>query len=338
VIRQYDHEVQARTTVKPLIGAKNEGPSDACVLQPIREKTRGIVVSCGLNPRYGLIDPYWMAASAIDEALRNLAAVGGDISKAALLDNFCWANPDRPEVLGGLVRASEACYAIAKEYSTPFISGKDSLYNEFTKDDGTIVAIPPTLLISAVGVIDDVEKTVTMDLKQPDSLIYLIGTTLDELGGSEYYALHGFLGNDLPRVNARIGKSIMINLHKAIKAGVVNAVHDLSEGGLGVAIAEMAFAGNLGVEIDLSAVRAGDFKLSDDKLLFAESNTRFLCEINRSDKDKFESIFGKLPIAQIGNTNRGDRLAVNGLNGRKIVDARLNLLKEAWQLSLTKKL
>jgi phosphoribosylformylglycinamidine synthase len=338
VIRQYDHEVQARTTIKPLVGVKNEGPSDACVLQPIREKTRGIVVSCGLNPRYGLIDPYWMAASAIDEALRNLCAVGGDITRVALLDNFGWANPDRPEVLGGLVRASEACYAIAKEYGTPFISGKDSLYNEFTKDDGTIVAIPPTLLISAVGVIEDVEKTVTMDLKQPDSLIYLIGITQDELGGSEYYALHGYLGNDIPKVNGRIGKAIMIRLHQSIKAGLVNAVHDLSEGGLGVAIAEMALAGNIGVEIDLSAVRAGNFKVSDAKLLFSESNTRFLCEVNRTNKQKFEMIFEKLPIAQIGNTNRGDRVKVNGLNRRKVIDARLNLIKATWKSALTDKL
>ncbi|MDH5186067.1 MAG: phosphoribosylformylglycinamidine synthase subunit PurL [candidate division WOR-3 bacterium] len=338
VIRQYDHEVQARTSVKPLLGSKNEGPSDACVLQPIRNDERGIVVSCGINPRYGLIDPYWMAASVIDEALRNLVAVGGDITKTALLDNFCWANPDRPEVLGGLVRASEASYEIAKEYGTPFISGKDSLYNEFTKDDGTIIPVPPTLLISAIGVIDDIEKTVTMDLKQTDSLIYLLGLTYEELGGSEYYALYDYLGNDLPKVDPKIGKELMKRLQSVIKKGLVNAVHDLSEGGLGVAIAEMAFAGGIGVEIDLSSVCLGKTNLRNDYILFSESNTRFLCEVSRTKKREFEKMFDGLPFSPIGKTISGNRLKIFDKNGRKIIDAELDLLKKTWKTALTKKL
>ncbi len=335
VIRQYDHEVQARTSIKPLLGSKNQGPSDACVLQPIRENSKGIVISCGINPRYGLIDPYWMAASVIDEALRNLCAVGGDITKTALLDNFCWANPDRPEVLGGLVRASEACYDMAKEYGTPFISGKDSLYNEFTKE-GMIIPIPPTLLISGLGIINDIEKTVTMDLKRANSLVYLIGMTFEELGGSEYYALNNSLGNEIPKVNPKIGKEIMRRLHQALKLGLTNAVHDLSEGGLGIAIAEMAFAGETGVEVDLSSVELGKTNLRDDLILFSESNTRFLCEVNRTKKREFEKLFEDLSFSLIGKTVSSKRLKIFGKDGKKIIDAELDMLKKTWRAGLTK--
>ncbi len=337
VIRQYDHEVQARTTLKPLLGAKNIGPSDACVLQPIRNKKQGIVVACGINPRYGLIDPYWMAASVIDEALRNLTAVGGDITKTALLDNFCWANPDRSEVLGELVRAAQACYDIAKEYGAPFISGKDSLYNEFTQDDGTIVAIPPTLLISALGIIDDIEKTVTMDLKVSGSSIYLIGITHNELGGSEYFALYDYLGNNLPKVDAKLGKIIMAQLNEAIRRGLVNAVHDLSEGGLGVAIAEMALAGEIGAEIDLASVIVSEPNLRPDFILFSESNTRFLCEVSQKKKKEFEKLFTGLPIALIGKTCDSPTLKIFHQQ-KKIVEVPVLRLKNIWLLALAKKL
>lgn len=338
VIRQYDHEVQARTVIKPLLGKGNLGPSDACVLKPVRDSQKGLVIACALNPRYGLIDPYWMAASAIDEALRNLTAVGGDITKTVLLDNFCFANPDRPEVLGGLVRAAQACYDIAKAYGTPFISGKDSLYNEFTKEDGTIVAIPPTLLISALGVIDDMTKVATCDLKQPNSLIYLLGITYDELGGSEYYALYDSLGNNLPKVDAKTGKEIMKRLHQAIVAGLVNSCHDLSEGGLGVAIAEMALAGEIGAEIDLSSMVLGNSKMSDDSILFSESNTRFLCEVSRQNRKPFERMFNGLPIAQIGQTLPTSVLKIFGQNKKKIIDVPVSKLKKTWLFGLTKRL
>jgi len=337
VIRQYDHEVQARTCLKPLLGKNNLGPSDACVLQPVRTSPKGIVVACGINPRFGLIDPYWMAGSVIDEALRNLTAVGGDITQTALLDNFCWANPDRPEVLGGLVRACQACYDIAAQYGTPFISGKDSLYNEFTKEDGTILAIPPTLLISAIGVIPDVKKTVTMDLKRTDSFIYLLGTTNDELGGSEYYSLYNYLGNNLPKVDAKIGKMIMRQLYKAISLGLVEAVHDLSEGGLGVAIAEMALAGEIGVEIDLASVITGKLGLRDDTILFSESNTRFLCEVSEKKRKDFEKVLDGLPVAQIGKTFAKPYLEIFS-GKKKIVEAPIARLKDIWLTALTKKL
>jgi phosphoribosylformylglycinamidine synthase subunit PurSL len=180
VIRQYDHEVQGGSAIKPLVGATNDGPGDAAVLRPVLSSNRGLVIACGMNPRYGDLDPYRMAASAIDEAVRNCVAVGADPQRIAILDNFCWGYTDRPETLGSLVRAALACRDLAVALGTPFISGKDSLNNEFSYEDSDgrrqTISIPPSLLISAMGQVDDVRHCVTMDLKEPGNLIYLIGT------------------------------------------------------------------------------------------------------------------------------------------------------------------
>ncbi len=170
IIRQYDHEVQGGSVVKPLVGVANDGPSDAAVLRPVLDSRRGIAIACGMNPRYGDFDPYHMAASAIDEAVRNCVAVGADPARIAILDNFCWGDCERPETLGGLVRAALACHDVAIALGTPFISGKDSLNNEFSYHDDAgqrrTIAIPPSLLISAIGQVDDVARCVTMDFKQ----------------------------------------------------------------------------------------------------------------------------------------------------------------------------
>ena len=190
IIRQYDHEVQGGSVIKPLVGVVNDGPSDAAVLRPVLTSRRGIVVACGMNPCYGDLDPYWMAAAAIDEAVRNCVAVGADPQRIAILDNFCWGNTDRPETLGSLVRAALACYDVATVLGTPFISGKDSLNNEFRPQGGAEpIAIPPSLLISAIGQVDDVARCVTMDLKEPGNVLYLVGMTRDELGGSHFSRL-----------------------------------------------------------------------------------------------------------------------------------------------------
>jgi len=266
VIRQYDHEVQGGSVLKPLVGANNDGPSDAAIIRPILDSDMGVIVSNGINPKYGDIDPYWMAASAIDEALRQIIAVGGSLQKVALLDNFCWGNPDKPDRLGGLVRAAQACYDIAIAYETPFISGKDSLYNEYETEKESI-CIPPTLLISAVAVIANVNRAVSMDCKQEGDLIYIVGTTLNELGGSHYYGIRGYIGNNVPKVNPRKGKGLMNALSTAIEKGLVRACHDCSEGGIGVAAAEMAFAAGLGMTISLKQVPLGEPINRDDIVL-----------------------------------------------------------------------
>jgi len=333
VIRQYDHEVQGGSVLKPLTGVNNDGPSDAAIVRPILDSDMGIVVTNGINPRYGDIDPYWMAASAIDEALRQVVAVGGSLRRVALLDNFCWGNPDKPDRLGGLVRAAQACYDVALGYETPFISGKDSLYNEFETEKESI-SIPPTLLISAVAVMDNVERAVTMDCKREDDLVYIIGTTWNELGGSQYYGIHGYVGNRVPRVDSKKGKKLMDALSAVMEKGLVGACHDLSEGGIGVAAAEMAFAGGLGMVIHLGQVPLGESMNRDDYVLFSESNTRFLVEVAPEDRQQFEGMMAGVDFAAIGQVTSKERLEVYGLNKQIVLSVLIAELKEAWQRPL----
>jgi phosphoribosylformylglycinamidine synthase len=258
IIRQYDHEVQGQTVVKPLHGSSIavSGPGDASVIWPytmVKDSYKGIVVSNGLNPDFGKIDPYWMAASAIDEALRNAVCVGADIERMSLLDNFCWGNPYRPEVLGSLVRAAEACYEFSKKYGAPFISGKDSLHNEYAVG-GKSYSIPPTLLISAMGIVPDVRSTITMDLKAEGNLLYIVGETKNEMAGSQYARIHALTGGSIPKVDAAASLKRMKAVGKGIRDGVIVSCHDCSEGGLGVAIAEMCIAGDRGAEVTLTVV------------------------------------------------------------------------------------
>ncbi|MFC1932945.1 phosphoribosylformylglycinamidine synthase subunit PurL [Chloroflexota bacterium] len=333
VIRQYDHEVQGGSILKPLAGENNDGPSDAAVIRPILGSDMGVIVSNGINPKYGDIDPYWMAASAIDEALRQIIAVGGNLRKVALLDNFCWGNPDKPDRLGGLVRAAQACYDIAIAYETPFISGKDSLYNEYENENESI-CIPPTLLISAVAVMANVNEAISMDCKHDGDLIYIVGTTQSELGGSHYYSIHGYIGSNVPKVNPGKGKKTMDTLSAAIEKGLVKACHDCSEGGIGVAAAEMAFAAGLGMKICLEQVPLGEPINQDDVVLFSESNTRFLVEVAPKDKANFENMMSGVDFAAVGQVTNKQRLEVYGLTGKKVLSAPLDELKEAWQKPL----
>ena len=212
VIRTYDHEVKGNTTLKPLQG-EYAGPNDAAVLKPLDDSWKGLTISCGMNPNYGKIDAYWMAASAIDEAIRNNIAVGG--RRISLLDNFTWGNPEKPERFGSLVRACEACYDFSVAFKAPFISGKDSLYNE-----SPLGPVTPTLLITAVGVIPNIQSTISMDLKAPGNLLYIIGETFNELGGSEYYKLKGYLGASVPKVRGAKAKRTFKAVTKAIDEGI----------------------------------------------------------------------------------------------------------------------
>lgn len=333
IIRQYDHEVQGGSVLKPLQGIQNDGPGDACVITPVLGTRKGIIVSNGMNPIYGDIDPYHMAASAIDEALRQIIAVGGSLKQVALLDNFCWGNTNKPDRLGSLVMAAQACYDVALAYGTPFISGKDSLNNEFITDKETIV-IPPTLLISAISVMEDVRNAVSMDIKEPGNLIYLIGITRAELGGSHYYHIHGYKGNNVPKVNVTLGRKIMNTISEVTKQKFVRSCHDCSEGGLAVTAAEMAFAGGYGMTLDLSAVVTEGPIQRDDILLFSESNTRFIVEIRPEHQKQFEALIKDIPCGMIGKVIREPLLKINGLNNRLIVNENIYDLKEAWQSPL----
>jgi phosphoribosylformylglycinamidine synthase len=333
VIRQYDHEVQGASVLKPLVGVENDGPGDAAVIAPVFGSKRGIAVSNGINPKYGDIDPYAMAASAIDEAVRQIISVGGSMDRIALLDNFCWGNTDKPDRLGSLVRAAEACYDMAKAYGTPFISGKDSLNNEFRVGDETI-AIPPTLLISAIGIVKDVRKCVSMDAKQAGNIVYVVGMTYDELGGSHYHALENVIGNKVPVVRTGEAVKTYEALSNAIAKGTVRSCHDCSEGGIAVAAAEMAFAGGFGMDLYTITVPRPPEIDRDDVILFSESNSRFLCEVPADKTDAFERLLKGVAFAPIGRITESPRLVVRGLLGDTIIDRDIADLKEAWQKPL----
>ena len=325
VIRTYDHEVKGNTTLKPLQG-DYAGPNDAAVLKPVDDSVKGLAISCGMNPNYGKIDAYWMAASAIDEAIRNNVAVGG--RRVALLDNFTWGNPEKPERLGSLVRACEACYDFSVLFKAPFISGKDSLYNE-----SPLGSVTPTLLVTAVGVLPNVEVTTSMDLKAAGNLLYIIGETHPELGGSEYYKLQGYLGASVPKVRGGKAKRTFKAVTKAIDLGFVKSCHDISEGGLAVAAAEMAFAGGLGLELDLAQVPRRDVE-RDDFVLFSESNSRFLIEVAESNRPDFEEFMHGKSCVLIGKVVKEERLKIKGLKGKVVVDAELNKLRHSWKKTL----
>jgi phosphoribosylformylglycinamidine synthase len=272
-----------------------------------------------------------MAASAVDEAIRNVVAVGGDPARTALLDNFCWGNTERPEVLGSLVLAAEACRDLALAFNAPFISGKDSLYNEY-RAGAQRIAIPPTLLISALARVHDVRRCVTMDLKQPGNSLYLIGQTKNELGGSHLNLVCGRQGGSVPAVDAELAPKIVCKLHEAIVGGLIRACHDLSEGGLAVALAEMAFAGGVGA--DVTKIGPDSSSEPDHVLLFSESNTRFVVEVEAGKAAAFEEKLSGLPVLKLGTTVREPRLRIAGRSGEWVVWAKLADLKEAWQKPL----
>ncbi|MBL8862364.1 MAG: phosphoribosylformylglycinamidine synthase subunit PurL [Planctomycetes bacterium] len=333
IVRQYDHEVQGRSVLKPLVGARMDGPGDAAVLQPLSTSRKGCALACGASPRYGELDPGAMAEAVIDEALRNVVAVGGDPDRTAILDNFSWGNCEKPDRLGALVLAARGCHRAAVAYGTPFVSGKDSLNNEYRIGERSI-AIPPTLLVTALSIVPDVARTVSMDLKRAGSRLYLLGSTRAELGGSHYLALLGARGGTPPRPDLATAPRLFRALHRAIGAGVVLAAHDLSEGGLATAAAEMAFAGDLGCRIQLGLVPCPDLPAGfdpDATRLYSESCSRFLVEVGGGRAREFEAFFEGLPCAQVGTVDATRRLCVEGVRGGLVLDVTIDRLRSAHQ-------
>ncbi len=332
IIRQYDHEVQGRSVLKPLQGVEEDGPGDGVAFAPRFGSRRGIVIGCGLNPRHGDLDPYRMALSAVDEAVRNVVAAGGDPERTAILDNFCWGNTDRPETLGTLVEAARGCHDAAVGLGTPFISGKDSLQNEFRVGERTI-SIPPTLLVSSISIVDDVHRLVSMDLKEPGSRLILVGETREELGGSHYFGVLGVEGGRVPDLRLPGAARIHRAVGRALSEGLVLGCHDLSEGGLGVAAAEMAFSGGVGAEIRLERVPRDGCE-RDDVILFSESNSRYLLEVREDRVGAVLSLFAGLPAAEIGETVKYRILRVLALGGKPVVAEALEDLKRSWKSPL----
>lgn len=337
VIRRYDHEVQGGTVVKPLVGPGGTGPADAAVVVPLdRHRSAGsspvpgAALAVGVNPAYGPIDPYLMAWAAIDEAVRNVVAVGADPDRIAILDNFSWGNPRLPDRLGSLVRCTQGCHDAAVAYGTPFISGKDSLNNEYTGEDGRKHTIPGTLVISALGVVPDTTATVTSDLKHPGATLFAVGLTDTALGGSLLARITGMSGGAAPRPRPDAIAGYRM-LHRAIRSGLVAACHDASEGGWAVAAAEMAIGGGLGIDIDLAALPHGRAVDDSATAAFSESAGRFLVEIHPDREAEFAAALDGYPTALVGAVRSDQKLVLAGIDGAAYIATDVAAATTAWR-------
>lgn len=326
IIRVYDHEVQGGTVVKPLCGIRRDGPSDGCVIKPQMGKGRqAFVLSNGLNPEYGKEDPYEMTRLVMDEAIRNAVACGADPSRIAVLDNFCWGDPTNPETMGDLVQSAQACYDTAVRYQTPFISGKDSFNNEYLGMDGARHAIPPTLLISALGWMPDWEQALTMDLKRTGSLLFLVGEFKPAFGGSHYNLIHPErkVEEGLPECALK-NPEIYRAFYSTVTRGIISACHDLSEGGLGVAAAEMCMGGRRGARIELPS------DIHPARALFGETSGCLLVEVRPANRDLFLSLMESIPCRFIGNVLE-EPVFKTVLKGNEVFSVGIPELLRAWK-------
>ncbi len=340
ITSQYDHEVQAGSVIKPLQGAGRVN-SNVTVIKPLFNSWKGVVLSQGFYPSYSELDPYLMAACSIDTAVRNAVSAGCPLDHLAILDNFCWCDSNNSERLWQLKRAAQACYDFAVSYGTPYISGKDSMFNDFSGYDENFkevkISIPPTLLISSIGVIQDVKKAQTIDFKFSDDLVYIIGLTGAETGGSEYSSLLGdlnkvkdFTTGNVPGVNAELFKKIYYAMEKAISCEAVASCISIERGGLGIAAAKSAIAGMLGAELDISLL-PGDEGIRQDYRIFSESQGRFLVSVSPEKKGLFESCFEGLPFKLIGNVRKDNKFIITGDEGNTLVDTTIDELNLSYR-------
>ena len=339
IIRQYDHEVQGGSVIKPLVGVLGDAPADAAVIRPDLNKDTGLVISNGICPRFSDLDTYWMMANAIDEGIRNNVAAGGNIGHMAGVDNFCWCdpvyspkNPDGRYKLAQLVRANQALAHFCQGYGVPCVSGKDSMKNDYVAQDIKI-SIPPTVLFSVISVIPDVSLCLSSDFKAADEDVYILGLTSDELGGSELYDHLDIAGGEVPQVNVLDNRLRYETFYNAVSRRLIRSCHDISDGGLGVALAEMAIGGRIGVRIDLSLVPSRPKDLSWWKILFSESAGRFLVTIRPGDRNRLEEMFKGQHLSRIGRTTSGTRVEVE-MGGRHLFGAEVDELFQAWKKPL----
>ncbi len=345
IIRQYDHEVQGGSVIKPLVGVKHNIPSDASVTRPVITSQKGIAFSQSLLPWYSKIDAYHMMTCTIDEAVRRLIAVGGNLDHIGGLDNFCWpniqfdpiSNPDGKFKAAQLVRACRALKEACEKYEIPLLSGKDSMYvdghiqGEF--GERVKMSAMETIQFSAISVIDDVSKCLTMEPKVPGDLVYIVGTTSNELGASEYYELFGKIGMNVPHVDFDKLKAVYKRVEKAIADELAASCHAVARGGLGVHLSYMAMAGGLGLEINLSElpVDTGRGSLADEVLLYSESAGRFLVTIDPENKSRFETRLKDMSAACIGKvTDKHDHLQITGCSSEKLIDLSIENIEKAF--------
>ena len=338
IIRQYDHEVQGTSVIKPLLGP-GSGPADGSVVRGVLGQPRGVAIGIGIKHHLGRLDPYAMTAVALVEAISNVIACGADPSRIALLDNFCWGDCRTEEGMGSLVEACLACHDMALAFAAPFVSGKDSLNNVFrgTDSSGGIreLSIPPTLLATAMGQVADVRRAVTTDLKMAGSVLYLLGSTGSHFAGSQLEVLGGVRGGHIPSIDTVACNKLFHALAAAMQEGFVSACHDLSDGGLAVALAESVIGGMLGARVELGCVpcdgTSDDAKHCDWVRAFSETPARFLCEVPRSSAETFERLMHDVPYAAIGEVTSHDRLEIIGVAGDSVARVTIERLSDAWR-------
>jgi phosphoribosylformylglycinamidine synthase len=337
VIRQYDHEVQGKSIVKPLVGVKRDGPADAAVIRPDYASDEGLVLSNGICPKFSDLDAYWMMANAIDEAVRGAVAVGADLRYMAGTDNFCWCDPVESETtpdgqykLAQLVRANEALDHFCRGYGVPCVSGKDSMKNDY-KGGGVKISIPPTVLYSVMGKVPDVKLAVTSDFKRAGEFIFVLGLTRPELGGSEVASELGLGGGQVPQVDLVSARERYLAYHQAVLGGLVTACHDCSDGGLGVALAEMCIGGRLGAQVDLAKAPSCGCGCALE-LLYSESASRFVVTVAPDKAEAFEHLFAGQQFARIGTVTEGDLVVANG--AEPVVRAGVEALAESFKAPL----
>ena len=342
IYRQYDHEVQGSSVIKPLVGAGRDVNGDAAVIRPVLRSKQGLAMAQALLPAYSRIDAYHMTACTIDEAVRRLLAVGGNLNHIGGVDNFCWpniqyhpqTNPDGRFKAAQLVRACRALKDLCLAYEIPLLSGKDSMYV-----DGHLagaygethkVSAPETIQFTTIGVVDDVAKCVTMDSRCAGDLVYMLGTTRDEMGASEYYAHLGHTGLNVPRVDPELFKTYYAVLQQAVEKELAASVHGVYRGGLGIHLALVTMGGRLGMQVDLSGVPV-DGSLRDDIILFSESAGRFIITIDPADKNRFEKLFAGHPCNRIGRITEDPVFSIKGQDTQAMISLPVNELLDAWK-------
>ncbi|HLD12370.1 MAG TPA: AIR synthase-related protein [Candidatus Nanoarchaeia archaeon] len=341
IAEQYDHEVQGGSVLKPLQG-KGRVNGDAAIVRPLLHSQRGVVLSQGINPNYGRISTYHMAQAVIDIAVRKALAAGAPLEHLALLDNFCWSSSNDPKRLHQLLQAVRGCHDLAVAYKTPFISGKDSMYNDFKGFDEegrpVIISAPPTLLISAVGVMRNVEHAVSIDAKQPGDLVYLLGTTQEELGGSAYFrylaeqaglAPTHYTGNDVPRITSPEKNYQLYQAYqRCLETEIIASATAVHLGGLGIALARTAMAGKLGMHVDVTNIPG--VATTNEDILYSESLGRLVVTIAPNDQETFEQILEGQPYKLLGAVRRHNQLIIQHAT-QKVVDTTIEIMLEHYR-------
>lgn len=341
---QYDHEVQGNSVIKPLQG-KGKVNGNATVIRPVLTSAKGVVLSQGIYPSYSDIDTYWMAACSIDTAVRNAVAVGCDVDHLAILDNFCWCDSTNPYRLGQLKEAARACYDFAVAYKTPFISGKDSMFNDFKGYDENFnevfISVPPTLLISSIGVVTDISYCQTLDFKLPGDSIYIVGITKDELGGSEFLSYMGqklsgnkYIGDTVPKVDSKQNMAVYRVIENALRKELIASSISIERGGLALACAKSAMGGLLGAFIDLTKVPQEGIS-RNDTILYSESQGRILISVEQENTETFEKLCKDIPHAKIGYVTDDSYLTIKGIDNKDIIHVSVYDLLKVYKSTFT---